>query len=204
MKLWSDSFKNGAAIPGEFAFAVRDPATKVRLSSNKNPHLAWSDVPAGTESLVLLCIDGDAPTDGTNVNKEGATLPASMPRADFYHWSLVDIPTARSSIAAGEFSKEVTPKGKPAATLAPMRNGINDYTAWFAGDKDMAGDYYGYDGPCPPWNDERTHHYIFRLYALDTARLPLEGRFTCQDVLQAMRGHILDEAQVIGTYTLFE
>jgi Raf kinase inhibitor-like YbhB/YbcL family protein len=204
MKIWSDSFKNGAAIPGEFAFAVRDPATKVRLSSNKNPHLAWSEVPAGTESLVLLCIDGDAPTDSSNVNKEGATLPASMPRADFYHWALVDIPTTRSSIAAGEFSKEVTPQGKPAATLAPMRHGVNDYTAWFAGDKDMAGDYYGYDGPCPPWNDERTHHYIFRLYALDTARLPVEGRFTCQDVLQAIHGHILDEAQVIGTYTLFE
>ncbi len=204
MKIWSDTFKHGAAIPGDFAFAVRDPATKVRLSANKNPHLAWSEVPAGTESLVLVCIDGDAPTDGTNVNKAGATLPSSMPRADFYHWCLVDIPTTRSSIAAGEFSKEVTPKGKPGGTLAPMRHGINDYTAWFAGDKDMAGDYYGYDGPCPPWNDERTHHYIFRLYALDTARLAVEGRFTCLDVLQAIHGHILDEAQVIGTYTLFE
>jgi Raf kinase inhibitor-like YbhB/YbcL family protein len=204
MKIWSDSFKNGAAIPGEFAFAVRDPATKVRLSSNKNPHLAWSDVPAGTESLVLLCIDGDAPTDGTNVNKDGATLPASMPRADFYHWSLVDIPPTCSSVAAGEFSKEVTARGKHAATIAPMRHGVNDYTGWFAGDKDMAGDYYGYDGPCPPWNDERTHHYVFRLYALDIARLPVEDRFTCQDVLQAIHGHILDEAQVIGTYSLFE
>jgi Raf kinase inhibitor-like YbhB/YbcL family protein len=204
MKIWSDSFKNGAAIPGEFAFAVRDPATKVRFSSNKNPHLAWSDVPAGTESLVLLCIDGDAPTDGTNVNKDGATLPASMPRADFYHWSLVDIPPTRSSIAEGEFSKEVTAGGKQAATIAPMRHGINDYTGWFAGDKDMAGDYYGYDGPCPPWNDQRIHHYVFRLYALDIARLPVDGRFTCLDVLQAIHGHILDEAQVIGTYTLFE
>lgn len=204
MKIWSDSFKDGAAIPGEFAFAVRDKATKMRLSSNNNPHLAWSEVPSGTESLVLLCIDGDAPTDGTHVNQEGHTLPQSMPRADFYHWCLVDIPPKRNSIAAGEFSKEVTPKGKPAGLPAPLRHGINDYTGWFASDKDMVGDYYGYDGPCPPWNDERTHHYIFRLYALDIPRLPVEGRFTCQDVLNAIHGHILDEAQVIGSYSLFE
>ncbi|HBI70640.1 MAG TPA: hypothetical protein DDZ22_17030, partial [Massilia sp.] len=73
MKIWSDSFTEGGLIPPECAFAVIDPATHVRLSSNRNPHLAWDDVPAGTQSLVLLCHDGDAPTDGTNVNKEGRT-----------------------------------------------------------------------------------------------------------------------------------
>jgi phosphatidylethanolamine-binding protein (PEBP) family uncharacterized protein len=36
-----------------------------------------------------------------------------------------------------------------------------------AGNPDMAGQYFGYDGPCPPWNDERMHHYIFTIYALD-------------------------------------
>ena len=60
MKLWSDSFKNGAAIPAEFAFAEPDAATRVRLAGNRNPHLAWDDIPPGTASLVLLCIDGDA------------------------------------------------------------------------------------------------------------------------------------------------
>ena len=49
------------------------------------------------------------------------------------------------------------------------RQGINDYTGWFAGDKDMAGNYFGYDGPCPPWNDEIPHRYVFTLYALDVA-----------------------------------
>jgi phosphatidylethanolamine-binding protein (PEBP) family uncharacterized protein len=39
---------------------------------------------------------------------------------------------------------------------------------------------------------------------MDIPRLPVEGRFTCQDVLQAIHGHILDEAQVIGSYSLFE
>ena len=35
----------------------------------------------------------------------------------------------------------------------------------------MFGDYYGYDGPCPPWNDELVHRYVFTLYALDVPRL---------------------------------
>jgi Raf kinase inhibitor-like YbhB/YbcL family protein len=205
MKLWSDTFKDGDAIPGEFAFAVKDPATHVRLSSNRNPHLAWNDVPAGTASLVLLCIDGDVPTIGDDVNQEGKTLPESMPRTDFFHWSLIDIPVSRTAIAAGEFSSAVTPRGKPGpevASAAPLRQGVNDYTGWFAGDKDMHGDYFGYDGPCPPWNDERLHHYIFRLYALDIPRLELAGRFTGSDVIKAIHGHILDEAQIIGTYSL--
>ena len=51
MKVWSDSFSDGGVIPGEFAFGVIDPRTHVRLSNNRNPHLAWSDLPAGTQSL---------------------------------------------------------------------------------------------------------------------------------------------------------
>jgi Raf kinase inhibitor-like YbhB/YbcL family protein len=206
MRLWSESFKDGAAIPGDNAFAVPDPASHVRFAANRNPHLAWDDVPTGTESLLLVCIDGDAPTDGSNVNQEGKTVPAGLPRADFYHWTLADIPPGMASIAEGQFSDAVTPKGKPGPAIAngahPLRHGINDYTGWFAADTEMAGDYYGYDGPCPPWNDERVHHYVFRLYALDIPRLPLEGRFTGPQALAAIHGHILDEAQTIGTYTL--
>jgi Raf kinase inhibitor-like YbhB/YbcL family protein len=206
MKLWSDSIQDGGAIPAEFAFAEQDAATHIRLSANRNPHLAWDDVPAGTESLLLVCIDGDVPTIGTDVNQEGKTLPALMPRTDFYHWTLADIPATQTSIAAGQLADGVVAKGKPGpeATLAgaAVRQGVNDYTGWFAGDAQMAGDYYGYDGPCPPWNDERLHHYVFRLYALDVARLPLEGRFTGPQALAAIRGHILDEAQLIGAYTL--
>jgi Raf kinase inhibitor-like YbhB/YbcL family protein len=206
MRLWSESFKDGAAIPGDNAFAVSDPASHVRFAANRNPHLAWDDVPTGTESLLLVCIDGDAPTDGSNVNQEGKTVPAGLPRTDFYHWVLADISPATASIAEGQFSNAVTPKGKPGPAIAngahPLRHGINDYTGWFAADTEMAGDYYGYDGPCPPWNDERVHHYVFRLYALDIPRLPLEGRFTGPEALAASHGHILDEAQTIGTYTL--
>ncbi|SFU27499.1 YbhB/YbcL family Raf kinase inhibitor-like protein [Pseudoduganella namucuonensis] len=211
MKLWSDSFKDGGAIPAEFAFAEPDAASRVRLAPNRNPHLAWNDVPNGTASLLLLCIDGDAPSVGTDVNQEGKSLPVELPRADFYHWTLADIPSSLSSIAAGQLADGVVAKGKPGPEAAlvvrdgiehPLRQGVNDYTGWFAGDAAMAGDYFGYDGPCPPWNDLRLHHYVFRLYALDVPRLPLEGRFTGPEALEAIRGHILDEAQIIGAYSL--
>ena len=66
----------------------------------------------------------------------------------------------------------------------------------------MAGDYYGYDGPCPPWNDERLHRYHFRVAALDIPSLGLEGRFDIGDVRRAMEGHVLAEAEIIGTYSL--
>jgi Raf kinase inhibitor-like YbhB/YbcL family protein len=83
-----------------------------------------------------------------------------------------------------------------------VREGLNDYTGWFAGDADMEGDYHGYDGPCPPWNDELVHNYIFRLYALDVPRLDLPATFTGADLRKAIFGHILDEAQLIASYTL--
>jgi len=204
MRLWSDSFRDGGVIPGEFAFAVAAPATHVRLSGNRNPHLAWDEVPAGTESLALFCIDVDVPTVGTDVNREGRSVPEDLARTEFFHWSLVDIPPQRQAIAAGEFSDAVTPRGKSGPQVAgqPLRHGKNDYTGWFADDPEMSGDYYGYDGPYPPWNDERIHHYIFRLYALDVPRLPLEGAFTGQEARAALRGHILDEAQIVCAYSL--
>lgn len=205
MKLWSDSFKDGDAIPGEFAFGVIDPASHVALSSNKNPHLAWSDLPAGTKSLALICHDKDVPSRGDDVNQEGKTVPPDLPRVDFFHWTLIDLPPSLSSIASGHFSNSVTPRGKPGPEIGsgqPGRHGINDYTGWFAGDAEMRGDYFGYDGPCPPWNDSIVHHYVFSLYALDVERLPLDGKFSGQQVRDAMRGHILGEARLTGTYTL--
>ena len=206
MKLVSDNVRNGRPLPAEFALGVLDHDGKVVLSSNRNPHLAWTDVPAGTESLVLLCIDGDAPVDAANANRADVPVAAVEARGDFFHWSLVDLPPSRRELPAGALANGVTPHGKPGPEVMlddlALRQGLNDYTGWFAHDPAMAGDYHGYDGPCPPWNDERVHHYIFRLYALDVPRLDLPARFTCADVLNAIHGHIIDEAQLIATYTL--
>lgn len=71
MKLWSNSFQDGAVIPSQFAFCKIDRATHAAMSDNKNPHLQWSDLPAGTRSLVLICHDYDVPSKGDDVNQEG-------------------------------------------------------------------------------------------------------------------------------------
>lgn len=205
MKLWSESFKDGEAIPGEYAFCVIDPASHVAMSSNTNPHLAWSDLPADTKSLALVCHDRDVPSRGDDVNQEGKSVPADLPRVDFFHWTLIDLPADMKSIAAGQYSNEVTARGKNGPDIGdgrPGRHGINDYTGWFAGDANMAGEYYGYDGPCPPWNDSIQHHYVFTLFALDIERIPVDGKFTGQQVRDAIHGHVLAAASIVGTYTL--
>ncbi|MDR2880618.1 MAG: YbhB/YbcL family Raf kinase inhibitor-like protein [Azoarcus sp.] len=203
MRLRSNSFSDGQRIPGEFAFATPDAAHHVRLGNNRNPHFAWSDVPEGVKSFAMICVDLDAPSVGDDVNQEDRSVPASLPRADFFHWVLVDLPANLRQIDAGEFSNEVTPRGKSGPS-APhgSRRGTNDYTGWFANDNDMRGEYFGYDGPCPPWNDEIEHRYIFTLYALDVERFPVEGHFNGPTVLAAMQGHILAQASLAGTYTL--
>lgn len=203
MKLTTSCFADGQKIPVECAFCAPDPETHASLSQNLNPDLSWSDLPPGTKSLVLLCHDPDVPSQPDDVNQEGRTVPASLPRIDFFHWVLVDLPANAAPITKGEFASGVTAKGKPGpAAPRGARQGVNDYTNWFAGDADMGGDYHGYDGPCPPWNDSIVHHYVFTLYALDVARCPVEGRFSGPDVRQAIEGHVLASATVMGRYAL--
>ncbi len=203
MKLFTTAFAEVAPIPAEFAFCKPDPATHVTLSTNRNPDFSWSGLPAGTRSLALICHDPDVPSRGEDVNQEGRSVPASLARVDFFHWVLIDLPTSTTSIARGAHSNGVTPRGKPGPD-APGggRHGVNDYTGWFAGDAQMAGDYHGYDGPCPPWNDELMHRYVFTLYALDVEKLDVPAKFTGQDARKAMRGHMLGEASCSGRYTL--
>lgn len=206
MKLTSQSFSDNRAIPVEYAFCAPDAKTHCTLGANRNPHLAWSELPAGAKSLALVCHDYDVPSKPDDVNQEGRVIPASLPRIDFFHWVLVDIAPQAGEIKAGEFSHEVTVRGKsgPNVPNSPCgaRHGINDYTVWFASDKDMSGDYFGYDGPCPPWNDSIVHHYVFTLYALDIDKCGVSGKFTGNDVRNAIQGHVLAEAKITGLYSL--
>ena len=55
----------------------------------------------------------------------------------------------------------------------------------------------GYIGPCPPAG--QTHRYIFTLYALNIERIPYAG-LPYSSLMQAMEGHILGSAQLVGTY----
>lgn len=202
MKLLSRSFEDGGFIPSEFAFGKTSADGKIDLAENKSPHLEWSELPEGTRSVAILCIDRDAPTKPDDVNQEGRMVPSSLPRADFSHWVLVDLKPG-VTLEAEAFSDGVTAKGKdgPDAPLG-ARQGINDYTSWFAGDPDMAGEYYGYDGPCPPFNDSIVHHYDFTAYALDIDRVDVDGKFTAADVLSAIEGHVLGQATIRGKYKI--
>jgi len=203
LELSTSAFHDNGVIPAEFAFGVMDAVAHLKLSANRNPDFTWTGLPAGTQSLALLCHDPDVPSRGDDVNQEGRNVPASLARVDFFHWVLVDLPPDTPPIAGGEFSDGVTARGKP-GPHAPRgaRQGTNDYTGWFADDKDMAGDYFGYDGPCPPWNDEIPHRYVVTRYALDVPRLAVAGIFTGGDVRAAMGRHVLGQAAVTGRCTL--
>ncbi len=203
MKFWSDSFADGQPIPEQFAFGKPSSEGPVALSDNRNPHFAWSDLPAETRSLVLICHDVDVPSSPDNVNKEGVTVPADLPRVGFYHWVLVDLPAKPSEIAIGEFSDGIIARGKDSPGPRGTRQGLNDYTGWFAGDPDMGGQYCGYDGPCPPWNDEIVHHYHFTLYATDLEKCPVQGKFTGDEAISAIEGHVLAKAGFVGTYHIY-
>ena len=200
MQIHSHSFQNRQSIPPEFALGARDG--KDGLGGNRNPHLAWEDVPEGTRSFALLCIDTDAPTDGALVADAATPIPEEHPRGDFVHWAIANIPAGVREIAAGSCSDGLTVHGKPAGQDAGGARGLNDYTGWFAGDPAMAGQYHGYDGPYPPPHDLRVHRYFFRLFALDCAQLALPDTFTTGDVLRAMHGHVLAETAIHGTYSL--
>jgi len=205
MKLWSDSWGNGERIPVRYAAGKPDGSGSVTFSDNVNPHLAWSEVPAGTKSFALICHDFDVPSKGDDVNKTDREVPADLARVDFFHWVMVDLPVELTEIREGRFSHAFTPRGKsgPAVTVLPgARHGLNDYTGWFAGNPEMAGDYFGYDGPFPPFNDSLIHHYVFTLYALSVPRLAVDGAFTGPQVREAVAKHVLAEATHSGTYTL--
>ena len=106
------------------------------------------------------------------VDDPDAPDPAA-PQRTWVHWVLIDIPPAATGLPEG---------GKPLP--AGTRDGLNDWHR------------LGYGGPCPPIG---RHRYFFKLYALDTA-LPALHRPTKAAVEQAMTGHVLAQAELVGTY----
>ena len=203
MQLESHDLADGQPIPARFAFGKPDPEQHMALSDNVSPHLRWRGAPDGTRSFAVLCVDPDVPSVADDVNIEGRTLDRDMPRVDFFHWVMVDVPADVQELATGQCGEGVTPGGKrnPPGP-AGARQGSNNYTQFLAGAGELEGRYYGYDGPCPPWNDERLHHYRFTVYALDVERLDVDDDFDGPGALAAMEGHVLAETSITGTYTL--
>lgn len=109
MKFWSDEIKDGAYIPTKYAAGA---ANLKGFAPNLNPPLAWSEVPEGVQSFVLICHDPDAPSTMEDVNKPDREVPAATPRANFYHWLLIDLPATLRQIKEGEFCNGFTVQGK--------------------------------------------------------------------------------------------
>jgi Raf kinase inhibitor-like YbhB/YbcL family protein len=193
--------ENGV-IGDKYAFCIPNEAEHIGPGENISPAISWSPGPEGTQSYAILVVDPDVPGESAmaSFNKEGETIAESAERQDFYHWVLVDIPADTTSFEEGADSTERKVGGKEPGETDHGVRGINDYSVFMSGD--MAGEYGGYDGPCPPWNDERVHHYNFRVYALDAPSLGLSGSFSAQEALAAMEGHVLAQGEAVGTYTL--
>jgi Raf kinase inhibitor-like YbhB/YbcL family protein len=108
------------------------------------------------------------------IDDPDAPDPAA-PRMVWIHWVLYNLPPAVEGLAEGVAASDL-----PGSTL----EGLNDWQRT------------GYGGPCPPVG---RHRYFHKLYALDTVLEDL-GTPTSVELLAAMRGHVLAEAVLIGTY----
>ena len=97
------------------------------------------------------------------------------PRMTYVHWVLYNIPPSANGLAEG-----IAASALPSGT----RQGLNDWKR------------VGYGGPCPPIG---RHRYFFKLYCLDT-QLPDLGQATKASVEAAMKGHVLEQAELVGTY----
>jgi Raf kinase inhibitor-like YbhB/YbcL family protein len=106
------------------------------------------------------------------VDDPDAPDPAA-PQRTWVHWVLVDIAPSAPGLPEGG---RLLPAG--------AREGLNDWKR------------PGYGGPCPPIG---RHRYFFKLYALDTA-LPALRQPTKAALEQAMRGHVVAQAELVGTY----
>ena len=93
------------------------------------------------------------------------------PKRTYVHWVLYDLPPSTKRLDGGK-----SPSG--------ARDGVNDWKKT------------GYGGPCPPIG---RHRYFFKLYALDTMLGDL-GRATKGAVESAMKGHVLEQTELMGTY----
>jgi Raf kinase inhibitor-like YbhB/YbcL family protein len=110
----------------------------------------------------------------SNIPEDTQSLALIMDDPDagsFVHWIIWNIPSNTTGFSKGE--------------QIPFPQGINNFGV------------VGYRGPCPP---SGIHHYSFRLYALDTI-LTLPAGATEAQLEEAMSSHIIEEAELIGTYS---
>lgn len=157
-------------------------------AGNVSPELAWSGALKETRSFAVVTVDPDVPAKFDDANKEGKTIAEDFPRQNFYHWVLLNIPADVSEIPEG--------KGKDFDKGTSM---VNDFAS-FIKDK-PAKTFLGYDGPCPPFNDARLHHYHFIVYALDVPKLEIQEDAKIADALKEIETHSIAKGELVGTYS---
>jgi hypothetical protein len=100
------------------------------------------------------------------------------PAGIFRHWAVYDLPANVTALPEGIDSQ---------GSAETLNQGVNDF----------GHAYYG--GPCPP-PGHGTHHYHFRLAALDTSRLVVSPGAEVADLWRAAEPHILAQTELVGTY----
>lgn len=98
------------------------------------------------------------------------------PMGTWVHWVIFNLPADSTGLPENIPPKKTLENG--------AKQGMNDFRK------------IGYGGPCPPGG---THRYYFKLYALDT-QIDLESGITKEQLLKAMKAHILSQGQLMGKY----
>ena len=137
---------------------------------NTSIDLAWSNLPAGTVQLALICDDP-------------IVVEIGMMPTPFVHWVAYNIPASASGLPAG-LTSDAEVMG--VAGLDGMINGLNGTRR------------PGYFGPRPPANGQ-LHAYHFRVYAVD-ADLDLAAGLNKDELLAAIDGHVLATGMLMGHY----
>ena len=101
------------------------------------------------------------------------------PAGIWHHWALFDLSPTLTELHAG-YPRQARVDG--------TRQAINDFG------------FVGYGGPCPP-PGHGTHHYHFRLLALDVVELQIGERAKCKEVEAAAQRHRIAAAELIGPYS---
>ena len=141
---------------------------------NRSPAFTLSAPLSQGDSFALFMFDLDAPILTTqalsdvwrgpapswvNVTSAQRVSKYLIKRAPFLLWSVNDISHQMREIPEGLGGVGLTLKGRSHRTVRIGQAWSNDYSTWFTSQA-VSGDYYGYDGPCIPWNDPQSQHRI--------------------------------------------
>jgi hypothetical protein len=160
----SSAFEDGEMIPAEFTADGK----------NVSPPLSWGDLPDGTQELVLILDDPDAPTP-----------------QPFVHWVMYKIPGTAMGLPSA------VPPGA-AVNLPGLLGAIQGVTGFGASRREGSPPVVpGYRGPAPP--PGKPHRYQFKIYALSAPLEAVDG-LDKASLLQAMEGKLIGEGEIVGLY----